>query len=124
MEALEAVGFGPALERVGGLDAEHDWPNALTPGEQQLLAFARLLLARPSYAVLDHVTDALPPDQAGPLLRRLTEASIAYVSFVRGPRPARRARRGPGDGRGRRPPRRPRPPPGAASPTPEPAGGR
>ncbi len=81
---LEAVGFGPALERVGGLDAEHDWPNALTPGEQQLLAFARLLLTRPSYAILDHVTDALPPDQAGPLLGKLTEASIPYVCFAEG----------------------------------------
>lgn len=84
MKALEAVGFGPALERVGGLDSEHDWPNALTPGEQQLLAFARVLLTRPSYAVLDHVTDALPPDQAGSLLRQLTGASIAYVSFSEG----------------------------------------
>ena len=84
MKALQSVGFGPALERVGGLDSEHDWPNALTPGEQQLLAFARVMLTRPSYAILDHVTDALPPDQAGPLLRRLTEASIAYVSFSEG----------------------------------------
>jgi putative ATP-binding cassette transporter len=80
-KALEAVGFGPVLERVGGLSAEHDWPNALTPAEQHLLAFARVLLDRPSYAILDHVTDDLPPDQAAPLLRQLTEAGVAYVSF-------------------------------------------
>lgn len=82
LAALEAVGLGPALERVGGLDSEHDWPNALTPAEQQRLAFARLLLTRPSYAILDHIGDALPADQAGPLLDKLTEASIAYVSFA------------------------------------------
>ena len=81
-EALRAVGFGPALERVGGLDAEHDWPPARSPGEQQLLAFARLLLARPDYAILDHVTESLPPDQVAPLLGKLADASIAYVGFA------------------------------------------
>ena len=82
LAALEAVGFGPALERVGGLGAEHDWPNALTPGEQQLLAFARLLLSRPAYAILDHITDALRPDEVGPLLGKLKAVAIAYVCFA------------------------------------------
>lgn len=80
--ALEAVGLGPALERLGGLESEHDWPHALSPGEQQQLSFARLLLAKPAYAILDHVTDALPADKVGPLLEKLSEASIAYVSFA------------------------------------------
>lgn len=79
--ALEAVGFGPALERLGGLESEHDWPHALSPAEQQRLSFARLLLARPAYAILDHVTDALPADQVRPLLEKLSESSIAYLSF-------------------------------------------
>jgi putative ATP-binding cassette transporter len=81
-EALEAVGLGPALERLGGLESEHDWPNALSPGEQQRLAIARLLLTRPSYAILDHATDALPPDDLRPLLDALDAAGIAYVSFA------------------------------------------
>ena len=80
--ALEAVGLGPALERLGGIESEHDWSNALSPGEQQRLSFARLLLTRPAYAILDHVTDALPADQVRPLLEKLSESSIAYLSFA------------------------------------------
>ncbi len=80
--ALEAVGFGPALERVGGLDVEHDWPNALTPAEQQRLAFARLLLTKPAYAILDHITDSLRPEEIAPLLGKLNAVGIAYVCFA------------------------------------------
>lgn len=70
------------LERVGGLGAEHDWPNALTPAEQQRLAFARLLLSKPAYAILDHITDALRPDEISPLLAKLNAVSIAYICFA------------------------------------------
>jgi putative ATP-binding cassette transporter len=79
---LEAVGFGPALARVGGLEAEQDWSHALAPGEQQRLAFARVLLVRPTYAILDHVTDSLPAELVRPLLDKLCGAGIAYVSFA------------------------------------------
>jgi putative ATP-binding cassette transporter len=82
LEALRAVGFEPALERLGGLDAEHDWAAALSQAEQQLLAFARLLIAKPRYAYLDHTTDSIPSDQASLLLKQLNAASIAYVSFA------------------------------------------
>jgi putative ATP-binding cassette transporter len=47
LAVLRAVGFEAVLGRVGGLDAEGDWANVLSSGEQQQLAFARLLLARP-----------------------------------------------------------------------------
>ncbi len=82
LAALGAVGFSPVLERVGGLGAEHDWPNALTPAEQQRLAFARLLLSKPAYAILDHITDALRPDEISPLLAKLNAVSIAYICFA------------------------------------------
>jgi putative ATP-binding cassette transporter len=82
LEVLHAVGFESALERLGGLEAEHDWSAALSQAEQQLLAFARLLIAKPRYAFLDHTTDSIPSDQAALLLKQLTAASIAYVSFA------------------------------------------
>jgi hypothetical protein len=46
-------------ERVGGFDAEMDWGHLLSLGEQQRLAFVRLLLTKPGYAVLDGATSAL-----------------------------------------------------------------
>ena len=40
-------------ERVGGLDADLDWAHTLSLGEQQRIAFLRLLVHRPAVAVLD-----------------------------------------------------------------------
>ncbi len=61
-------------ERVGGFDAELDWGHLLSLGEQQRLAFARLLLARPGYAVLDEATSALDEPNEALLYRELQNA--------------------------------------------------
>ena len=56
---LSRVNLADLPERVGGFDAELDWGHLLSLGEQQRLAFARLLLAKPGYAFLDEATSAL-----------------------------------------------------------------
>ena len=43
----------------GALDAVVDWAASLSMGEQQRLAWARLLLARPALALMDEATSAL-----------------------------------------------------------------
>ncbi len=58
-EVLSAVKLSNLPERFGGLDAEMHWADVLSPGEQQRLAFARLLLNHPRYAFLDEATSAL-----------------------------------------------------------------
>jgi hypothetical protein len=44
------------VAKYGGLDSIVEWSTMLSLGEQQRLAFARLLLARPSLALLDEST--------------------------------------------------------------------
>lgn len=57
--ALLKVNLGNLLERCEGLDSQVEWASVLSLGEQQRLAFARLLLARPLLALLDESTSAL-----------------------------------------------------------------
>jgi vitamin B12/bleomycin/antimicrobial peptide transport system ATP-binding/permease protein len=55
-ETLRAMQLGHLVER---LDVETDWSKTLSPGEQQRLAFGRILLAKPSLVFLDETTSAL-----------------------------------------------------------------
>ncbi len=56
---LETVGLVEMFNRVGGFDAEVDWSNLLSTGEQQRLAIARVLFAKPHTVFLDEATTAL-----------------------------------------------------------------
>jgi vitamin B12/bleomycin/antimicrobial peptide transport system ATP-binding/permease protein len=78
---LDRLKFGPVLKRVGGLDAERDWPNTLSVGEQQMLAFARLLLARPKFVILDGATGALDAARERLLYAELARSGITYISI-------------------------------------------
>jgi vitamin B12/bleomycin/antimicrobial peptide transport system ATP-binding/permease protein len=71
VEALRAVGL-PQL--VGQLDEEGNWPQRLSIGEQQRVAFARVLLARPEIVYLDEATSALDEVAEMSLYRLLREA--------------------------------------------------
>lgn len=79
-QVLEQVNLADLPDRVGGLDVELDWADVLSLGEQQRLAFARLLLTKPQYAVLDEATSALDVPNEERLYRLLQAAEITYVS--------------------------------------------
>lgn len=79
-EVLTTVKLDDLPERVGGYDVELDWADVLSLGEQQRLAFARLLINRPRYAVLDEATSALDVENETNLYRRLQEYEINYIS--------------------------------------------
>ncbi|GAB2641986.1 ABC transporter ATP-binding protein/permease [Prescottella soli] len=55
-EALQKVALGHLVHR---LDEQEDWAAILSPGEQQRVAFARILLTRPKVAFLDEATSAV-----------------------------------------------------------------
>ncbi|HEV7476612.1 MAG TPA: ABC transporter ATP-binding protein/permease [Burkholderiales bacterium] len=69
-EALQAVGL-PQL--TVDLERSENWGQVLSGGEQQRLAFARALLARPDWLFLDEATAALPEDAQDALYRLLKE---------------------------------------------------
>ncbi len=65
------------------LDEEQDWAKVLSPGEQQRIAFARVLLTRPAAVFLDEATSALDEGLAFALYELLsTELSDAVVVSV------------------------------------------
>jgi vitamin B12/bleomycin/antimicrobial peptide transport system ATP-binding/permease protein len=69
--ALDTVALGHLAAR---LDEVADWAKVLSPGEQQRIAFARVLLARPQVVFLDESTSALDEGQEFALYRALRTA--------------------------------------------------
>ena len=65
LDILEKVSLGDLATRMGsgdpiqGLQAVADWSNMLSLGEQQRLAFGRILVNRPKLVILDEATSAL-----------------------------------------------------------------
>jgi len=79
-KVLKSVNLADLPDRVGGFDIERDWSNILSLGEQQRLAFGRLLMTRPRYAILDEATSALDIKNEELLYRKLNEMETTYVS--------------------------------------------
>ena len=69
-DALEQVGLAHLSDRV---DEEAPWDQTLSGGEKQRLAFARLLIHKPSLAVMDEATSALDSASQERLLRLVAE---------------------------------------------------
>jgi vitamin B12/bleomycin/antimicrobial peptide transport system ATP-binding/permease protein len=88
LEALKEVNLVDLPARFGGLDAEMHWVDVLSAGEQQRLAFARLLLNRPRYAFLDEATSALDPANEELLYAKLARMPTTVISL--GHRPSLR----------------------------------
>ena len=78
--ALEAVNLPNLIERSGGLDIEKDWDDVLSLGEQQRLAFARILINKPRYVILDEATRALDIKNEASLYQHLIKNGITFVS--------------------------------------------
>ncbi|MGB3512711.1 MAG: ABC transporter ATP-binding protein/permease [Microcoleaceae cyanobacterium] len=79
-QALEQVNLPYLAERFGGLDAVENWSQVLSGGEQQRVAFARLLLTKPSYVILDEATSALDVDSEEDLYQQLQGKSTTFIS--------------------------------------------
>ncbi|MBS6669238.1 MAG: ABC transporter ATP-binding protein/permease [Haemophilus parainfluenzae] len=70
IEVLKQVSLGHLQDR---LDQEQDWTRILSLGEQQRLAFARLLLHKPKVAFLDEATASMDEGLEDSMYRLLKE---------------------------------------------------
>lgn len=79
-EILEKVNLPHLVERFGSLDRENNWGEVLSLGEQQRVAFARILINQPRYVVLDEATSALDVENEASLYEQLQAMNVTYIS--------------------------------------------
>ena len=77
---LTEVNLKSFIERYPDLSIKQDWPRILSLGEQQRLAFARLLLNSPQFAVLDEATSALDIETERYLYSLLIARELSIIS--------------------------------------------
>ena len=77
---MEKVNLPQLVTRYPDLDVKQDWQRILSLGEQQRLAFARLLLNSPRYVVLDEATSALDVKTERLLYELLLERDVSFIS--------------------------------------------
>ena len=82
---LKQVNLPDLVERVGGFESVHDFGKMLSLGEQQRLSIARVLLAKPNYAILDEATSALDRKNEAKIYQLLVDSGITLISVCHHP---------------------------------------
>ncbi|TSD82767.1 ABC transporter ATP-binding protein/permease [Mycobacterium sp. KBS0706] len=78
---LSELRLAQGIAQMGGLDTERDWMTLLPLREQQLLAIAHVILAKPRFVFLDRIGTVLNSAQLDKVLRLFSENSITYISY-------------------------------------------
>ncbi|MGK7957124.1 MAG: ABC transporter ATP-binding protein/permease [Crocosphaera sp.] len=79
-QVLEIVNLPHFINQFNGFEAEENWDNVLSLGEQQRVAFARILISKPRYAILDEATSALDVKNEERLYQELSHMGTTYIS--------------------------------------------
>lgn len=83
-DILAFLNLGAILDRVSGdldLIPDFNWTDSLSPGELQLINFARLFHHMPLVAILDEATSALSTDMEAKIYGRLAELRMTIISI-------------------------------------------
>jgi len=84
-DVLERVNLPNLEQQCGGFDGDVQLDKVLSMGEQQRLAFARVLLRKPKFAMLDEATSALDAENEAALYRQLKETATTPISVSHRP---------------------------------------
>ncbi|RKP07988.1 ABC transporter transmembrane region 2-domain-containing protein [Thamnocephalis sphaerospora] len=80
LEILKIVQLGHVVEREGGWETEREWKDALSGGDKQRIAAARLFYHKPRYAILDECTSAVSMDIERIMYTHATELGITLLT--------------------------------------------
>ncbi|KAG5636859.1 hypothetical protein H0H81_006611 [Sphagnurus paluster] len=82
---LAIVDMDHVVEREGGWDAVREWRDALSGGDKQKIAWARLFYHNPRYAILDEATSLVPTDMEGLMMEHATRLGITLLTVSHRP---------------------------------------
>ncbi len=85
---LHQVNLPNLDQQYGSFETVENWGDRLSLGEQQRVAFARVLLNQANYAILDEATSALDLENEALLYQHLSESQTTFISV--GHRPSLR----------------------------------
>ncbi|SAM05940.1 hypothetical protein [Absidia glauca] len=85
LDILHIVQIGHIVDREGGWDVEKEWTIALSGGDKQRIAMARLFYHSPRYAILDECTSAVSMDIEKIMYTHATALGISLLTVSHRP---------------------------------------
>ncbi|BGO92240.1 hypothetical protein NBRC10512_001215 [Rhodotorula toruloides] len=85
LDILKMLELDSIVEREGGWDTQREWRDALSGGDKQRLAMARLFYHCPKYAILDECTSAVTLQIEQTFYERATELGITLLTVSHRP---------------------------------------
>ncbi|KAI7902840.1 ABC transporter transmembrane region 2-domain-containing protein [Cokeromyces recurvatus] len=85
LDILKIVQIEHIVEREGGWDTEKEWTIALSGGDKQRIAMARLFYHSPRYAILDECTSAVSMDIEKIMYTHATALGISLLTVSHRP---------------------------------------
>lgn len=84
LSVLYELGLDLAAARNRDFDTQHHWVAELSLSDEQTLAVARALLAKPRFAFLDHLDSSLNDDEFRNVRQVMTRHGIACIVLGNG----------------------------------------
>ena len=80
LQILKLLQIDGIVEREGGWDVKREWRDALSGGDKQRIAMARLFYQKPKYAILDECTSAVTLEVEKIMYDHATELGITMLT--------------------------------------------